>query len=240
MCTLWEAHPPITKPRLEFAVFPAILHAILLDHIRLSRLLYVWPTAHPPTTPPPPTTSIDSTATLPPWYPNLTSRNTGGTPNSEPRPAQPHYSRTPPRPPLPAGSESSHIPTLQTIEVPPARSSPNPGEAPARVCHSASLPEETTLPPAAMQFTDSFRGVTWNTQALFARKTGRQSAKRRHAMQLMQSNDFAGWQETHSTYGAARALQLLADIRSFWSHDSARKAGVGLWVKEALLSNLIR
>ena len=53
----------------------------------------------------------------------------------------------------------------------------------------------------------------------------------------MQSNDFAGWQETHSTNGATRALMLPAEVHQFWSHDSARQGGVGLWVKKTFLSN---
>ena len=93
-------------------------------------------------------------------------------------------------------------------------------------------PPRDTLPPASMQFTGAFAGTTWNTQALFARKTGRQQAKRRHAMRLADNYDFAGLQETHSTQGSVRAMCLPDSIRHFWSHGSTRQAGIGVLVKK--------
>ena len=82
----------------------------------------------------------------------------------------------------------------------------------------------------------SFRGVKWNTQTLFARKSGRQACKRWHALQLMRSNDFAGMQETRCSHASAKPIALPTGIRPLWSHDSARQAGVGLWIKESFSS----
>ena len=98
-------------------------------------------------------------------------------------------------------------------------------------------PNSAPLSPAAMQFTGSFKGATWNTQALFARRSERQHCKRRHAMKLIQSYDFVGLQETHSTDGAVKAMSMPTGIRPFWSHGSTRKAGIGLLVKEQFLLN---
>ena len=54
-------------------------------------------------------------------------------------------------------------------------------------------------------------------------------------MKLIQSYDFVGLQETHSTDGAVKAMSMPTGIRPFWSHGSTRKAGIGLLVKEQFL-----
>jgi exonuclease III len=87
-----------------------------------------------------------------------------------------------------------------------------------------------------MQFIGTYKGTSWNSQALFARKTGRQQGKQRHAARLAESHDFVGLQETHSTDGSVRAFRAPAGVRCFWSHASVRQAGVALWVKETFLA----
>ena len=87
-----------------------------------------------------------------------------------------------------------------------------------------------------MQFNGAFTGVTWNSQALFTSKKSRQQGKQRHASRLARTYDFVGLQETHGTWGAAEAVRMPDGIHPFWSHGLARKAGIGLWVKETFLA----
>ena len=93
------------------------------------------------------------------------------------------------------------------------------------------------LPCAQMQFTGSFRGCSWNTQALFARRVDRQRKKMQHARRLFAAHDFAVWQETHSTQGRARMLRLPRECTAHWSHDSTHTAGVGLWIRHSFLQH---
>jgi hypothetical protein len=92
---------------------------------------------------------------------------------------------------------------------------------------------------ARMPFTGDFQGFSWNAQALFAKKKHRHHPKVRHALRLAQQHDFRALQESHSTPGAAIAFQrqLPRRMKAFWSHGTARQAGIGLIIKSSFLDN---
>ena len=206
---------PVASPTSPRIHVPPGTDAFVFDGPLSSSSCYIHIPAHPTPTMPVP-------RSLPAPTPIWTAPST----------APPHFSLTPTPPP------PDHLPTqIATPRTSPTAHSSHSGSTPPWADQPNTPTEAVMLPPASMQFSGTFQGVTWNTQALFARKSGRQSAKRRHALKLMQSNDFAGWQETHSTNGATRALKLPAEVHHFWSHDSAKQGGVGLWVKETFLSN---
>ena len=52
----------------------------------------------------------------------------------------------------------------------------------------------------------------------------------------MRCHDFIALQETHSTEGYAKAIDLPTDIRRFWSHATTRQAGIALWLKASFLA----
>jgi hypothetical protein len=84
----------------------------------------------------------------------------------------------------------------------PTPTYPPPPTTPPRLIPTA----QPSLPPVSMQFNGAFKGATWNFQALFARRSGRREGKQRHARRLIQCYDFVGFQETHSTPGAVKAM----------------------------------
>ncbi len=88
-----------------------------------------------------------------------------------------------------------------------------------------------------MPFTGDFTGTSWNSQALFARRSDRHHPTLRHTKQLIRTHNFCALQETHGAVGRSDVLPLPAGVRSFWSHDTTRTAGVGLLVKDDFLSS---
>ena len=59
----------------------------------------------------------------------------------------------------------------------------------------------------------------------------------RHAGRLLASHDFVGIQETHGIEGRARQVRMPTKCIPFWSHDSQRLAGIGLWVRPSFLQH---
>jgi hypothetical protein len=140
-----------------------------------------------------------------------------------------------------ACNSSSPLPTLPTpsqqpYTAPPTLQNPQWNSPPPAYIPVGQADMPTNLPPARMQYVGDFKGATWNSQALLARRTHRQSPKRRHAIRLINSHDFLGMQETHSTRGATDAYEtrLPSDVRCFWSHESTRQAGITIWVQKTI------
>jgi exonuclease III len=88
-----------------------------------------------------------------------------------------------------------------------------------------------------MPFIGEFAGSSWNSQALFARRSYRHHPKLRQAWKLAAMHDFTGLQETHSTKGRIEALRLPPGTNAFWSHGTTHQAGIGLVVKTSFMDN---
>ena len=88
-----------------------------------------------------------------------------------------------------------------------------------------------------MPYSGNYRGCFWNAQALWAARTSSQNAKFGLLARLLDTHDFAGIVETHGTDGKVRAGHLPSGTVAFWSHLSARHAGVGLILKQDFLKN---
>ena len=72
----------------------------------------------------------------------------------------------------------------------------------------ASQPPDVQVDPAqgidiTTPFSGSFRGCTWNSQALFARDINRHELKTNRILHLLSTHDVLALQETHSTEGKA-------------------------------------
>ena len=82
-------------------------------------------------------------------------------------------------------------------------------------------------------FSGSFKGATWNAQALFAVGTRKHLRKRSRAKALMYSYDFVCFQETHAQEGRTLALDVPQGYCALWANGTARQGGVGLAVRGA-------
>ena len=81
----------------------------------------------------------------------------------------------------------------------------------------------------------SFRGVSWNAQALFSPDADRQEPRQRLLAQLAKAHDFVLLQETHSTDGSLLTWRAPEGYAYFHSHGSTSVAGVGILVDEQFL-----
>ena len=89
-------------------------------------------------------------------------------------------------------------------------------------------------------FSGSFRGCTWNSQALFARDINRHELKTNRILHLLGTHDVLALQETHSTEGKARSWTGDRGTTSFWSHNpTTRTAGVALLVRTSFLQQFL-
>ena len=86
-------------------------------------------------------------------------------------------------------------------------------------------------------FIGDYRGVTWNSQALFAALVTLQAPKQNFLVNLISSHDFAMLQETHSTPGAVVTWSPPAGTRYFASHGTSAVAGVGILLTDRFLRN---
>ena len=118
--------------------------------------------------------------------------------------------------PLDTDSSSTTSTTSYTTHNEPDSSDPQPPVPP--------IPP--ALPPAMIPFTGDFRGCTWNSQAFFAHGWRRHNHKLRHAKTLVATQNFVGLQETHSVEGWVRMLRFPMHSAAFYSHGTARMAGV--------------
>ena len=89
---------------------------------------------------------------------------------------------------------------------------------------------------ASRPYRGEFRGVTWNSQALFSTCPSRYEAKRRVMMQLAGAHDFVMLQETHSTPGAVKAWVEPAGFTYFYLHGTRHRNGVGILVNNKFLA----
>ncbi len=138
----------------------------------------------------------------------------------------------------PQSGEVTQVPRPMAEHSPSGRSSSSSSRPsflnypqPAAKDASARLP----LPPYRGQYTGSYEGSFWNTQALFAAVTDNQSGKQAFLTQLLGSRDFTGVAETHGTRGKLVTALKRPGISPFWSHGTASVGGIGLLVKDTFL-----
>ena len=116
--------------------------------------------------------------------------------------------------------------------------------APPQVEHQPTIPPTSKTyrkvalsgPPAGMPF---IAGSSWNSQALFARRSHRHHPKLRQAGKLAALHDFTGLQETHPTKKRVEVLRLPPRIKAFcWSHGTTHQTGIGLVVKKSFMDKI--
>ena len=144
------------------------------------------------------------------------------------------------------GRPGSLLPAVLAPSLPPAGPPPKirrKGTAPPPT-HEGSIPSGSPPPPDDAPGNDGlrvslgpYRGdvkiATWNAQALFATKVTKQNSKRKIVDKLIEQTDILCIQETHGQPGTDLAWAPPSGIKAWWSHGSARRAGVAIWVKES-------
>ena len=97
--------------------------------------------------------------------------------------------------------------------------------------------ERGKLPEFKRPFMGDYNGFFWNTQALYAADPDRESGKMHIAEKLLESRDFGGFAETHSSAGKVFASNWNVGRTSFWSHGTNRQAGIGISLNNKFLEN---
>ena len=164
-----------------------------------------------PGTPPPMLTS----ASWPPGGdPAATTRHsTAGDPSAQPNTPYPSAAQPPPAP----AADSDSNP-------------PDPKRPRREALADPALP--------SWPFTGDWRGITWNSQALFSPDPLRQQRKRRCLAALLASGpDFVFLQELHSTPGSIYTWERPAGYVLFYEHGTAAAAGVGILVSRRFLQH---
>ncbi|CAK0822989.1 unnamed protein product [Prorocentrum cordatum] len=85
-------------------------------------------------------------------------------------------------------------------------------------------------------YTGNYKGCSWNCEALMATKVSRQTANCNQVSKLMASHDFGIFVEAHGTKGKEDAFSLPPGCAAYWSHLSARRAGVGIVLRRSFLN----
>ena len=101
--------------------------------------------------------------------------------------------------------------------------------------HTPSVP--ATIDSVCTPFSGDFSGAAWNSQALFARKSGRQKPKMTKARGIVAKHDFSIFEEVHGADGRIDALRLPPEFTAFWSnHPDVSSAGIGIILKSKFLA----
>ena len=79
----------------------------------------------------------------------------------------------------------------------------------------------------------------WNAQGLLAADASRQQTRIKRAAKLILNRDMLVLTETHGNEGKCRARRLPHGVRAFWCDGLEGEAGVGIWVKESFIEQVI-
>ena len=145
--------------------------------------------------------------------------------------------------PLPPARPAPHLRQRRTAP-PPERPPGSPPPPPPAASASAApddddilpLAADGTTPRVAGPFAGDYEGATWNAQGYFMAKALGHAAKRRQAQRLLARRDFLLVTEAHATIGGRLAYTNLPGTVSWWSGDTAARAGVGIIATKAFVN----